>query len=42
MGKMERLDKLLALHLAESRKEVSSMVRRGLVLVNGVPAKKGG
>ena len=40
MGKMERLDKLLALHLAESRKEVSSMVRRGLVLVNGVPAKK--
>ena len=40
MGKMERLDKILALHGVGSRKEAGLLVRRGSVLINGVQAAR--
>ena len=40
MGKMERLDKILALHGVGSRKEAGLLVRRGSVLINGLQAAR--
>ncbi len=39
-GRLERLDKLLALHLGISRKEAGSLVRKGHVARNGVPVRR--